>query len=175
MNSAGLTIDAGTTIRQTFLEREAIAHCTSCDSGTRSWYTSADTADPSDAQGNAQIAVAVACTDTNLCICNTAGVCCQPPTQAAVPDSVQFIPFCSGGVCKMNAFIQGTADTQLTCTDNSVFTLMTQYDDATMMFNPMNTAAYFDGDSVSCSGCMNIMDNMDMCIGPTLTGPAPMT
>ncbi|KAI6237607.1 hypothetical protein M3Y95_00283200 [Aphelenchoides besseyi] len=169
-NSAGLTIDTGTTTRTTGLEQEANAHCTSCDAGDRNWYTSATTSDPTDAQGNAEVALTVACTSETLCLCNAAGsVCCQPPTAAAVPDSVQLIPFCQGGTCQMNAFLAGNMDTELMCTDGTSFTIASQYD-ANDNFQPLNSGSYFAADSVSCNGCDAIMN--DMCIGPTLTGPA---
>ncbi|KAI6185387.1 hypothetical protein M3Y98_00017600 [Aphelenchoides besseyi] len=159
-NSAGITIDTGTSTRNTGLEQQANAHCTSCDAGNRNWYTSATTSDPQEAQGNAEVAITTDCSSENLCVCNAGGsVCCQPSSAATVPDSVQMIPLCQA--CQMNAFLSGNDDAGLTCTDMSMFTVANQFN-ADGSAKPMNTAAYFPADSVSCNGCSAIMNGRAM-------------
>ncbi|KAI6197051.1 hypothetical protein M3Y94_01179200 [Aphelenchoides besseyi] len=174
-NSAGLTIDDGTTLQNAGVNEgtqflttcsynltnsDPIAQCTSCQSGTRQFYTSTTATVPSDAIGNAQVAEGVQCpTPANLCVCNSAGVCCTPSGNV---DTVLFIPFCSGGTCVMDTVVQGDGTASIVCDDGTSFTV-----DGTNSDAPLGTATYFNANSVSCSGCNNIRS--DTCTGPTVT------
>ncbi|KAI6186176.1 hypothetical protein M3Y98_00104200 [Aphelenchoides besseyi] len=119
-NSVGLTIDTGTTLQDAGVNEPPIAQCTSCQSGTRQFYTSTTATVPSDAIGNMQVAEGVQCpTPANFCTCNSAGVCCTP---SGAVDTVLFIPFCSGGTCVMDTVVQGDSDASLVCEDGTTFT-----------------------------------------------------
>ncbi|KAI6194467.1 hypothetical protein M3Y96_01128000 [Aphelenchoides besseyi] len=158
-NSVGLTIDTGTTLQDAGVNEPPIAQCTSCQSGTRQFYTSTTATVPSDAIGNMQVAEGVQCpTPANFCTCNSAGVCCTP---SGAVDTVLFIPFCSGGTCVMDTVVQGDSGASLVCEDRTTFTV-----DGTNSDAPLGTPTYFDASSVSCRGCTNIRS--DTCTGPTM-------
>ncbi|KAI6242637.1 hypothetical protein M3Y99_00168400 [Aphelenchoides fujianensis] len=111
-NSAGLTIDEGTTLQDAGVNEDPNAQCASCTSGTRQFYTGATSNVPSDAIGNAQVCEGVQCpTPSTFCTCNSAGVCCTPTGNV---DTVLFIPFCTGGVCTQNVIVQGDSGAALT-------------------------------------------------------------
>ncbi|CAD5223201.1 unnamed protein product [Bursaphelenchus okinawaensis] len=159
-NTAGITIYQIQT-QNIFTYATATAHCTSCPSGSRQFYNSASTADYTDALNNNQAIATVQCdTPANLCICQASGTCCTPG--ATPPDEVHLIPYCSAGSCQVYAVLQGADDASIMC-GGTTYTVQT----TTMV----NSGAFPTADSVSCSGCNQIRN--DVCQKPIVTGPSP--
>ncbi|KAI6199071.1 hypothetical protein M3Y96_00587600 [Aphelenchoides besseyi] len=168
-NSVGLTIDqvSGESGAAT---QEATNHCASCIQSSRNFYTSATSSDADDAISNGEVALIVRCASTQLCICNTQNACCTPPTDAAAPAQVNFIPYCDNTGCIMKAVLGTTPMvTQLQCENGQTYTFERQVDMNGNLL-PLNSGAYFAADRTSCRGCDNIRTNS--CIGALENGPA---
>ncbi|KAI6180003.1 hypothetical protein M3Y98_00672400 [Aphelenchoides besseyi] len=181
--SLGLTIDQVSGEQDTGVTQPSTDHCSCCPESRRNFYTSATTSIPSDAIGNAEVALDVYCPSTQLCLCDSAGICCTPASgkffkltsetevaDVTAPDSIYLIPYCDDLGCVMNTIMKGQEGVpELHCDDGMTYTYADQQDSSTGEEKPLNSDSYFNADRVSCRGCENI--RMNGCVGPTLAGP----
>uniref|UniRef100_A0A1I7SH14 DUF281 domain-containing protein n=1 Tax=Bursaphelenchus xylophilus TaxID=6326 RepID=A0A1I7SH14_BURXY len=156
-NTAGITID-DVQNQAIFTYATPTSHCTSCGSGTRSFYNSATDAGASDALNNNEAVSVVQCDNAaDLCLCQSDGTCCTPT--ATAPDEVQLIPFCDNGVCSVFANFQGDSGTGVTCGGTTF---------AVTDSDTVNDGNHLMVDAVSCNGCNDIQK--DKCTGPNVDG-----
>ncbi|KAI6203884.1 hypothetical protein M3Y94_00608600 [Aphelenchoides besseyi] len=169
--SLGLTIDQVSGEVDMGVNQIPTDHCSCCPESRRDFYTSATTSGPYDAIANAEVALSIICSSTQLCLCDSAEVCCTPASDSKAPSQLQLIPYCDDSGCMMNALMEGEDGvTELGCENGMTYTYTNQQSDDPGLNNPLNSGSYFNADRVSCRGCANIRVNG--CVGPTLPGPA---
>ncbi|CAD5212452.1 unnamed protein product [Bursaphelenchus okinawaensis] len=169
-NTAGLTTN-GVTAQNAGDTSTPVAYSSSCTAGERNYWTGASSAQPDDDEANAEKALGVQCpTPSSVCVCECNGVCCTAGSTA--PDTISFVPYCSGGSCQMYAVLEGDETSSLTCTDGSTYTYSQQYA-SDGSYNPLTSGNYLQAASVSCNGCSGIQT--DSCSPTTVTGSTPIS